>query len=115
MDGCSLQELGSLVPIPGRSEKLTKIKDCTSHMEVVTKSLRGVLFVRHILLPLAPPWSGRALCLRRAFTGRAAPEDDDDGRIAEARKWLASFTPDSIPQEYWEVFFARSSGPGRCY
>ena len=32
--------------------------------------------------------------------------------LASARKWIATFTSDSIPRDIGDVSFSRSSGPG---
>jgi len=48
---------------------------------------------------------------RRAITSRAndtASEEDLD----EAREWLATLTPDTIPKNICEVKCSRSFGPG---
>ena len=52
-----------------------------------------------------------AVALRKAFASNAPQQDNEEMR--EARKWLSSFTPDSIPKQFWVLSFARSSGPGK--
>ena len=47
-----------------------------------------------------------------SWSAGAAEEDEED--IMEARKWLKSFTADSIPKEFYETSYSRSSGPGTC-
>ncbi|KAF2400132.1 hypothetical protein EJ06DRAFT_557185 [Trichodelitschia bisporula] len=32
--------------------------------------------------------------------------------IAEARRWVASFSPNTVPRQLCEISFSRSSGPG---
>ncbi|MCJ1260793.1 hypothetical protein MMC22_000656 [Lobaria immixta] len=41
-----------------------------------------------------------------------ASEDFSDQDHSDARKWLASFTANTIPQKLGEVSFSKSSGPG---
>ncbi|MCJ1471299.1 hypothetical protein MMC07_009947 [Pseudocyphellaria aurata] len=40
------------------------------------------------------------------------PESFSDQDQADARKWLASFTADTIPRKLGQVSFSKSSGPG---
>jgi hypothetical protein len=39
----------------------------------------------------------------------SAPSEEE---LASARKWVATFTPSSVPQDIGDVSFSRSSGPG---
>ncbi|KAL7269407.1 hypothetical protein RUND412_007937 [Rhizina undulata] len=43
---------------------------------------------------------------------RANSTSLDDEKVAQARKWLSSFTEESIPRRSCEITFSRSSGPG---
>ncbi|RPB25518.1 hypothetical protein L211DRAFT_806038, partial [Terfezia boudieri ATCC MYA-4762] len=49
---------------------------------------------------------------QRFFASNTPDQGFDEEGLKEARKWLSSFTPDSIPREYCDVSFSRSSGPG---
>lgn len=50
--------------------------------------------------------------LDRRFALSALDEETEE-QIAQARKWLASFTPESLPRKTCEITFSRASGPGR--
>ncbi|KAH0612367.1 uncharacterized protein H6S33_010419 [Morchella sextelata] len=49
--------------------------------------------------------------LGRRFVGSSVSAEDEE-QIAQARKWLTSFTPENIPRKYCVVTFSRASGPG---
>lgn len=53
----------------------------------------------------------RAVALRKAFASNVPQQDNEE--MKEARKWLSSFTLDSIPKQLYVLSFARSSGPGK--
>ena len=44
------------------------------------------------------------------FATRSDTSTEDEQN--EARQWLATFTPDTIPRRLGEISFSRSSGPG---
>lgn len=48
--------------------------------------------------------------VHRCLSNPAKRLDDEDHR--EARTWLASFNPNTLPKHICEVTFSRSSGPG---
>ncbi|KAF8423848.1 peptidyl-tRNA hydrolase domain protein [Tirmania nivea] len=80
-------------------------------MEIM--SARGILYgglVRYI--PLRVNAISGTLGAKRHFASSTPDQDFDEEGLKEARKWLSSFTPDSIPREYYDVSFSRSSGPG---
>ena len=54
-----------------------------------------------------------ALGAQRSFTSNTPDQGFDEEGLKEARKWLSSFTLDSIPRKYCDVSFSRSSGPGK--
>ena len=80
--------------------------------------MRGLLY-RGLIRCL--PLRVNAICgtrgTQRSFASNTTDqgfEVDEEG-LKQARKWLSSFTPDSIPREYCDVSYSRSSGPGKSY
>ncbi|KAI5790731.1 peptidyl-tRNA hydrolase domain-containing protein [Peziza echinospora] len=59
---------------------------------------------------LQPARAGLARRMLSSWSAGAEEEDEED--IAEARKWLKEFTVDSIPKQFYETTYSRSSGPG---
>lgn len=43
------------------------------------------------------------------------PLEEEEEQLVQARKWLSSFTPESLPRKSCEVTFSRSSGPGNTF
>ena len=84
----------------------------TDDDEVATRLAMKIAGVLHSFLLPRVNCQLRAVSLRKAFASNVPQQDNEE--MKEARKWLSSFTPDSIPKQLWVLSFARSSGPGKC-
>lgn len=50
--------------------------------------------------------------MHRRFVSPSNSDPENEEDIAKARKWLSSFTLESVPRKNCEVTFSRASGPG---
>jgi len=75
---------------------------------------RGLLYRGLVrCIPLRVNTIPSALGAQRSFASNTQDQGFDEEGLKEAREWLSSFTRDSIPREYCDVSFSRSSGPGK--
>lgn len=70
---------------------------------------------RQLRLNLAQTRQGSPLflsLLHKRFSRPSSSDAETEEDIAQARKWLSSFTLESVPRKSCEVTFSRASGPG---
>lgn len=70
---------------------------------------------RQLRLNLAQIHQGSPLflsLLHKRFSRPSSSDAETEEDIAQARKWLSSFTLESVPRKSCEVTFSRASGPG---
>lgn len=79
---------------------------CTQISPIALLPLTRALSYPSLVLTTELPLSSKG---RNYSQSTSVPNEAD---LASARRWIATFTFDSIPRDIGDVSFSRSSGPG---
>ena len=106
-------------PAPLLHGKCCKLDQYADTTQRICKMISGLFSsVARTSQPYARQVSARVLHTTSAIALKHPPTINEpaytkeDPEISEARKWLSTFSPESIPRDICDVSFARSSGPG---